>query len=80
MKTILAAMACMAIASCTSTRDLQVEMITAQLVKIDTISREPQFQKQLLTWRSQDNIEYISYASMNSVYSIGAIMTLLRTR
>jgi hypothetical protein len=81
MKTVLVlAMVAASLTGCYSTRELQVEMVSATLVKIDTINRETQYQKQLFTWRDQRNIEYTSFESMNKNYVLGTTMTVLRTR
>jgi len=80
MKAILVAIACVAAFGCSPSKDIQVEMVTARLIKVDTVYRQTDNQKQLLTWRAQDNIEYVSYESMNRSYPVGITMTVLRTR
>ena len=81
MKTILAAAMVLAILTgCYSTREIQVEMVNATLIRIDTINRETDYQKQLFTWRDQKNIEYTSFESMSKNYALGTIMTVLKTR
>lgn len=79
MKTILAAVSFIAIIGCSTQKEIQVEMVQAELIKIDTVFRQPKEQK-LLTWRGQDNVEYISFVSMNQTYSLGTSMMVLRTR
>jgi hypothetical protein len=82
MKTLLVAIAFAgaAAAGCTSTRDIQVEMVNAQLVKIDTVYRQSTQEQQQLTWRDRNNVEYTSYVSMNQHYPIGMTMVVLRQR
>ena len=82
MKTILAVLALWATIGCTSAyRELQeVDMVKAQLVRIDTIFRHPEKVKQL-TWKDSDNIQYISYVSMqNELYSVGSSLYVMRKR
>ncbi len=79
MKTILAAIGFIVVIGCGTQKEIQVEMVQAELIKIDTIFRQPKEQK-LLTWRGQDNVEYISFVSMNQTYSLGTSMMVLRTR
>lgn len=66
--------------SCGVNREIQAEIVNAQLVKIDTIYRYPNIREQLLTWKSQKNVEYISYASINNTYTVGARMAVLITK
>jgi hypothetical protein len=80
MKTILVAIARVAVIGCSSVKELQVEIVTARLIKIDTVFRQTINQEQLLTWRDQDNIEYLSFASMKVAYPVGTMMTVLRSR
>ena len=83
MKTILVTMAgvvAAALLGCSSGKELQVEMVSAQLVKIDTVYRQSSFQQQLLTWRDQDKIEYVSFVPMTQSYNVGTIITVLRQR
>lgn len=80
MKTILGALAILAITGCVQPREIQVELIPAQLVKIDTVFRQPNEQKQILTWRDRDNVEYISYANMDQNYPLGISLLVMRAR
>ena len=81
MKTILAAALVLSVLTgCFSTKEIQVEMVDATLIRIDTINRETQYQKQLFTWRDQKNIEYTSFETMSKYYALGTIMTVLKTR
>ena len=79
MKTSLFFIALVAafLTGCYSTKQVQVEMVNATLVRIDTINRETQYQKQLYTWKDQSNIEYTSFVSMSNRYALGTIMTVL---
>lgn len=79
MKTILAALGIAALSGCGSQKEIQVEMVSAKLVKIDTIYRQPHDQK-LFVWRDKNNIEYISFMPMDYSYPIGSSMIVLRAR
>ena len=81
MKAILAmAVVLLAVIGCRSTREINVELVSAQLVKIDTVFRSSGNPKQQLTWRDKDNIEYISIVSMNRRYPLGVTIDMLRQR
>jgi hypothetical protein len=82
MKTTLAALAFVAIlaVACNPAREINVEMVNAQLIKVDTIFRSSDNPKQQLTWRDSDNIEYISIVSMTRSYPVGVVMSMLRPR
>ena len=79
MKTFLSAMILAAVIGCTSAKEIQVEMVKAELVKIDTVYRQP-YEKKMLTWRDENNVEYVSFVSMNQIYSLGTSLMLLRQR
>jgi hypothetical protein len=80
MKTFLLGMSVLAVASCTSVKEVQVELIQAQLIKIDTVHRQPNEYRQQLTWKGQDNIEYISFVSMDQAYPLGISLLVMKTR
>ena len=82
MKTTLAALAFLAFTmiACSPAREINVEVVDAQLIKVDTIFRSSDNPKQQLTWRDSDNIEYISIVSMNRTYQLGTVMNMLRPR
>ena len=82
MKTTLAALTFLAFTTvaCSPAREINVEVVNAQLIKVDTIFRSSDNPKQQLTWRDSDNIEYISIVSMNRAYQLGTIMNMLRPR
>lgn len=70
----------LAAAGCTSVKEVQVEMIQAQLIKIDTIYRNPNIARQQLTWKGEDNIEYVSFVAMDRVYPLGLSLLVMKTR
>ena len=70
-----------ALASCYSPREIQVDIVSAQLVHIDTVFRYTNDKsQQLLTWRDNENIEYISYVPLQASYTVGTRMSVLRKR
>ena len=79
MKILLAAIA-LAVVGCRSSREINVELVSAQLVKIDTIYRYSGEPKQLLRWRDVDNIEYVSIVAMNKKFPLGLTLNVLRQR
>ena len=83
MKTILAGVLAIALAGCFTHKELEAEMVRAEIIRIDTIQRYtqniPTRQKQL-TWRDSDNIEYVTYVPMYAYYIVGSSMTMLKPR
>ena len=81
MKTILLPLVLIAAAGCTSLRETQqVDMVTAKVIRIDTVFRYPDHLKQL-TWKDNDDIQYVSYVSMyNEMYYVGSSMYVMRKR
>lgn len=68
---------------CYSRREIQVEMVSAELIKIDTIYRfagDAESPKQQLTWRDDQNTEYVSFVPMKTSYLLGTRMAVLRSR
>jgi len=82
MKTmIVLLLALVALASCYSPREIQVDIVSAQLVRIDTVFRYVNEKtQQVLTWRDNENIEYVSYVPLQASYTVGTRMSVLRKR
>lgn len=71
MKTVFStAVVAIALFSCAPRGEIQVEFVNAELVRIDTVYRISGHE-QVLTWRTPNNIQYISYASMDDVFLVG---------
>jgi drug/metabolite transporter superfamily protein YnfA len=64
---------------CYSYKENQVQMKSAELIRIDTISRYDR-QEQVLTWKSQDNMFYTSYAALGPVFIVGSKVTVFVQR
>jgi hypothetical protein len=79
MKTFLFIASLATVIGCTSGKEIQVQLVKAELVKIDTVYRLPR-EKKMLTWRDENNIEYISFVAMHQSYTLGTSMMLLRQR
>ena len=65
------------IIGCTQEKEVEVSMSDVQLIKIDTIQRYPNASEKILTWRSDDNINYISFAPIETYYPLGARMKVM---
>lgn len=71
MKTVVSiAAVAITLFSCAPQNEIQVEFVNAELVRIDTVFRLSGHE-QVLTWRTPNNIQYISYAPMNDVFQVG---------
>lgn len=66
-------------ASCAQERSIQMSMTNVQLIKIDTIQRFDA-SEQLLTWRSEDNVQYVTFEPMHTYYVLGSKMTVMVKR
>ena len=80
MKTILVIAMVIAMSSCSSPRELQTQIVSAELVKIDTVFRYSNDPKQLLTWRDANRIDYVTYVTLNNSFLVGARMIVLVRR
>lgn len=79
MKTIAVAFAAFLFVACSAQRDVQVEMVQAQLIRVDTLYRNSGY-VQLLTWRSDQRMQFVHYADMKARYPVGARMLVLLPR
>jgi hypothetical protein len=66
--------------SCGTEKQIQMSMTNVQLVRIDTVSRYPSISQQLLTWRSDDHVDYITFEPLGSSYVLGSRMTVMVKR
>jgi hypothetical protein len=80
MKTILISAALVALCSCAARQELQVQMVNARLVKVDTVYRFNTDPQKQLTWKDDHEIEYITFAALSSYYPIGTKMMVLIRR
>lgn len=75
MKTLLAVAAIVLFCGCYSYKELQVQMVNAELVRIDTVYRYER-QEQVLTWRGADRTHFVSYADMGQEFIVGSRVTV----
>jgi hypothetical protein len=80
MKTIVAIAIVILFYSCAGPRAVQAEMISAQLIKIDTAFRYAREPEQVLTWRDDNHIDYVTYAPLKNNFLLGSRMVVLVTR
>lgn len=63
--------------SCGAEKEVQASMVSVQLVKIDTVDRYPGNEQKLLTWKDENNINYITFEPMNNNYKLGDLMKVM---
>ena len=81
MKTVLGIVVMVILFACGTTKNIEVDFVNAELVKIDTVYRYPNSYQQVLTWKSvENNIQYISYASLANAYAVGSRMLVMVKR
>lgn len=68
------------ISACQEAKEIQMSFMDVQLVKIDTIQRYQNNPQQLLTWRSEDRVDFVTYEPLSASYPIGARMKVLVRR
>ena len=77
MKTALLFIMISALYGCYSGKEVQADVMNAELVKIDTIYRYPNSWQQVLTWRCSSGIQYTSFDNMKSGYVVGSRIKVL---
>jgi hypothetical protein len=79
MRTLLACLAILAIGGCIRKETVQVDLVDAQLVRIDTIERyTDDYHRLMLTWKDDKDIEYVSYSRFGKELTIGMRLPMLR--
>lgn len=58
---------------------IQVEMVSAKLIRIDTVFRNPNYMQQL-TWQSPDEVMFVSFDNLAQRYTVGSRMTVFVQR
>ena len=79
MKKIGVVLVATVVCSCSAERQIQVDMLGAELVKIDTIYRYPG-NEQMLVWKAANNVEYVSYAPITKQFHVGTNVTVMVRR
>lgn len=77
MKTALFPLITLLAYACSSSREIQMNMVDVQLVKIDTVQRYANQDRKLLTWRSDDNVDYITFEPLHVSYPMGTHMRVM---
>ena len=81
MKALLGIMGMALVFACGTAKEIEVDFVNAELVKIDTVYRYPNTYQQVLTWRSADNnVQYVSYTSIYNTYALGSRMVVMVKR
>ncbi len=80
MKTLLLMLSGTLVYACSTQKEVQVNVIDVELVKIETIQRYPDVEKKLLTWRDNNNVDYITYAPSSAKYTLGTLMKVMVRR
>jgi len=80
MKTILVIATVIAFYGCFGPHELQAEMVSAELIKIDTAFRFTKDPQQMLTWRDENHIDYVTYAPLRNNFLLGSRMIVLVKR
>jgi hypothetical protein len=65
---------------CSSQKEIQMNLSEVELVRIDTVRRYNTGSEQLLTWRSPENISYVTFEPMHIRYSVGEKMKVMVRR
>lgn len=76
MKTILVVALATTLFGCYADKELELQTVNVQLVKIDTVYRHPA-NEQVLTWKSEDNVRYISYEPIEKSFVVGSRFTVM---
>ena len=67
--------------ACGFSREIEVDFVNAELVKIDTVYRYPNTYQQVLTWKSvENNVQYVTYTPLSNAYSLGSRMLVMVRR
>jgi hypothetical protein len=69
----------LAVAACNTGKEIQADMVSAELIKVDTVYRHPRQEIQL-TFRCQNKLELVSFAPMYSHYQVGTRYQVLLTK
>lgn len=67
-------------AGCAAEREIQMDIADVELVKIDTVQRYPNAPEKILTWRSDDHIDYVTFVPIETSYALGSRMKVMVKR
>jgi hypothetical protein len=78
MKSVFCILAMAMFFACATSREIEVDFVDAELVRIDTVFRYPNTYQQVLTWRStESNVHYVSYTPLSTSYLLGSRMLVM---
>jgi hypothetical protein len=65
---------------CSEQKEIQMSLSDVQLVKIDTIQRYSETSQKLLTWRDDNNVDYVTFVPIETYYALGTRMKVMVKR
>jgi hypothetical protein len=57
--------------SCFTGRELQAEMVSATLVKVEEVSRYPNIKQKVLTWQTDKSVSFVTFESSSVNIPLG---------
>lgn len=72
-------MAAAIVFGCATEKEVQVALVNAELVNIDTIQRYNSYE-QVLTWKCPDNVRYVSFEPISKYYKVGTVLPVMIKR
>ena len=79
MKTCALAVVAFTMSSCYVHRDIQADILGAELVRIDTVYRYTG-NEQMLVWKCSNDVHYVSYEPLSRSYQVGSRIVVLVRR
>ena len=77
MKPFLLTMVTGFLLACNTEHEIQADVVSASLVKIDTLVRYPNIRQKMLTWQADDKVLYVTYEPMYTDISIGYVRQIM---
>ena len=66
--------------ACNTEREVQADLMTANLVKIDVVNRFPNQQQKMLTWRAANSVLYVTFEPMSTDVALGEMRQVMVTK
>ena len=80
MKYILAALVPGCLFACTAGEKIHASLMDASLVRIDIVSRYPNVQQKMLTWRTEGSGDYITFEPLTTKIALGTTIKAMLYR
>jgi hypothetical protein len=80
MKKTLPFILAIAVAGCGTERPNHMNNADAEVVNIDTVRRYANTFEKILTWRTVDQIDYVTFVPISSHYTVGSRMKVMIKR